>query len=237
MDPDDIMEKLFTHCNEAISFGFLKFPIWRGFRSLNEPFKELDSSVGERESQNTSNHYTLLLDNSPYMSGWPKRSKSFICTSDPSYASGYGKIYMLIPFDGVKIAVCPYRDFWFTPLKLPEFGHQYGGDYHCDMSGFTEWLDSLGLPATSFEDMVSYTLTDNFMRNIADYKANIPPQKFIPYLQMRLQPKLTRLKLMTIPEYAAAKPKQREVWFSGPCYAIKADFLRKILPKNHFPWL
>ena len=34
----------------------------------------------KRRSRDNGNHYTLLMDNSPYWKGYPKRSESFICT-------------------------------------------------------------------------------------------------------------------------------------------------------------
>ena len=235
LDPDVIMEKLFTDCSEAVSSGFLDFPIWRGFKSLGVKFAKLDPSQGERKSQNTSNHYTMLMDNSPYMKGWPKRGRSFICSSGYSYPSSFGSVYMMIPFDGVKIAVCPYRDLWATPLSFPEFNRKYGKpDYYTgDWSDFNYWLEArLGIKSTSFKDMIAYTKTYGFREileyNVAPASLPVQPENFIPYLQQRLSPKNTGLKLMSIPQYAAKKPDDREVWFSGPCYAISRDIVQNI---------
>ena len=225
---DDMMEKVFTNCKEAVSSGFLEFPIWRGFKSLTQPFFYLDPSKGERMSQNTTNHYTSLMDNSPYMKGWPKRSKSFIASSGTSYAGAFGNPYMIIPFDGVDIAVCPETDLWQTPVSIPELGKKYSrGDSHRDLSDLNDWLyNTLGFSSARFEDMVTMSKTEEFAKNVAYYiSPDVDPSKVIPALQKALSPQKTGFRLMSIAEYAQERPKNKEVWFSGPCYAISIDFL------------
>jgi hypothetical protein len=73
----------------------------------------------DRESANTKNYYTLLFDNSPYRNGFPKRSKSLICSTSYYTAEDFGeRVYRVIPFDGAKIGVCNSDDFWASFPKL-----------------------------------------------------------------------------------------------------------------------
>ena len=89
-------------------------PLYRGVdKDLQLQFG--DTSVGSpRKSANTKNYYTLWVDNSPMWKDFPKRSRSFICTTDKEYASSFGEIYLVIPFDNAQIGICPSGDFWFS---------------------------------------------------------------------------------------------------------------------------
>lgn len=86
--------------------------IWRGDYNKGIFFKG-DASVSTRRSRNTSNYYTLWMDNHSSWSKFPKRSKSFICCTDKSYADGYGSnLKLILPYNGVKIGVCSGDDLW-----------------------------------------------------------------------------------------------------------------------------
>lgn len=84
-----------------------------------------DANTMNRKSGFSSpfvNWYVDFLD-----SRWekfPKRTKSFICTTDKSYARGYGRIFFAIPLDGQEMAVAPSTDFFdgFTGNGLASVG-------------------------------------------------------------------------------------------------------------------
>ena len=83
----------------------------------------IDPSKSERKSANTSNFYTLWIDNSKKWADYPKRSKSLICTTQAQTAAGYGTSYMMIPYDGAKIGVCPSYDMWESfPNAMSDVG-------------------------------------------------------------------------------------------------------------------
>ena len=56
------------------------------------------------------NWYVDFID--PRWSAFPKRTKSFICTTEKLYANGYGKAYFVIPLEGQNMAVTPGTDFF-----------------------------------------------------------------------------------------------------------------------------
>ena len=92
---------------------FLKgSPIYRGLRNNISLYAFVEPEKYTRVSANTENYYTLMIDNSPNWEGYPKRSKSIICSSSKSGASGYGNVYRVIPKNGAKIGVCSSDDFW-----------------------------------------------------------------------------------------------------------------------------
>jgi hypothetical protein len=110
----DLIEK---YCQK-----FLKAPgvgdIVRGF-NLNGEAGIGDSEAGEaRRSANTFNYYTLWMDNHEAWKGWPKRSRSFICSETSNIASGFGKPYLVFPFDDAKIAACADEDLWTSFEEL-----------------------------------------------------------------------------------------------------------------------
>jgi len=82
----------------------------------------IDPTKGRlRRSANTSNEYTLLVDNLPEWKDYPKRGRSLICTTDEYYATGFGDVRIILPVNGAKLGVCKGGDFWdsFT-LIFPE---------------------------------------------------------------------------------------------------------------------
>jgi hypothetical protein len=102
--------------------------IWRGQSSiipnngLSKTSFIVDTSATERKSENTSNYYTMILDNNPYCKDFPKRGRSFIGTTSYTTAAAYSHrgngLYAMIPFDGTKIGVVNEKDIWDIDIKL-----------------------------------------------------------------------------------------------------------------------
>lgn len=100
----------------------LKFssePIVRGMNGVAD-FYLLHGAAGERKSANTNNIYTLILSEVLGKQGYPLRSASIICANYKNrfYAEDYGNLYAIIPFNGVKIGVCPHKDIFGTQISL-----------------------------------------------------------------------------------------------------------------------
>lgn len=237
----NIIDYLWDHCGDALSVlaSTPEYPLWRGFRSVSPETHSafmFDPSTGTRRSENTTNHYTLLMDNSPYMKGWPKRSKSIIASTSNTFASGYGDAYALLPHDGTLFGICPYQDIWMTSVQLPRLG--------IDKTTFpmiNRICTRAGMDDDSFEEMVTYTKTPQFAEKLPiALSSNIvtadpesagyfDPVNFIPYLQERMSPKNTGFttgKLRNLSMQGNV-----EVWFSSPCVAVSAAELRKIKNK------
>lgn len=100
-----------------------QYRIYRGVGSIrfgNAQPHLVSPNLYTRESRNTSNYYTVLIDN--LLPGWsmfPKRSKSIICSTNAEDASFFGTPSMVFPFDNAKIAFAPNNDFWssFSALR------------------------------------------------------------------------------------------------------------------------
>ena len=72
-------------------------PLYRGIKSRTDVLYG-DSSENERKSANTTNHYTILFSEIlPSWRSYPRRDRSWICTSDEYNAASYGSLYNVFP--------------------------------------------------------------------------------------------------------------------------------------------
>lgn len=218
------------HCRESLAT--IHAPLWRGMRDHFGEVVTIDPTTGLRKSANTSNYYTLLIDNSPYFEGWPKRSKSLICSTWHRYASDYGRLYAIFPFDGVKIAVCHSKDIWETQVNIPELGiHTSGPD---SMRRFNQYLYRIGFPQ-SWHGIVKAAKSEATQKSLRlnvliALQDRIPsPDNVLPTLLAGMAPELTKFKLMSIAEFAAEPPQNKECWVGGPVVAIRKDIYEKFL--------
>lgn len=125
VDAEKAIALLNAHCKNALWMLEENAPIYRGDTQVKFPnsgFMVVDTEATERKSENTTNFYTIILDNHPDRKNFPKRSRSFIASTDKDYASGYAtwpqEPYVIIPADDAKIGFVNNEDAWDTPIKL-----------------------------------------------------------------------------------------------------------------------
>jgi len=121
----DVDEKsAFKIFEKNCNINSLKYNIHRGMHYEGD-FYMIDPTKSLRISRNTSNFYTLLIDNLPSWSKYPKRSKSIICTTEYRLSQDYGHSYTVLPFKDAKIGICPAGDLWDvdngTVLNINDF--------------------------------------------------------------------------------------------------------------------
>ena len=127
--------------------------IYRGFGSMQISFNRLQPMRG-RKSVNTNNFYTLIMNNDPRFSEFPKRS--VIASSNRNTAMSYSaddtNLAVIFPRNGSKIAVCNVPDIWrATPEEVK----------HSDFTFYQigrkiEWLyDAMGITVNSYEGMIN----------------------------------------------------------------------------------
>jgi len=226
------MDFLNGHCRQALAT--IKNPIWRGMKNHKEDIVFADPSTGKRMSQNTTNQYTALIDSSPYFKGWPKRSSSFVCSSNRSYASQFSKgydasstLYAIFPFDGVKIAVCPTRDMWQVPISIPAFNKKFNhGGWGDDLDMFNGWLtNEVGITADS-EGNLKF---DGYQLGLFAKDHNLQKHEIVPILQKALSPQRAGFKLVTIGEFASGQFNDNELWIGGPVICIREPLYKQFL--------
>lgn len=231
------------NCSNAIEQYYNGNTIFRGIKRRSESILFGDSRTSTRESANTTNFYTLLLDHVlPNWENYPPRSKSWICTSHYYSAVGYGKTYVVLPFDSTRIAVASDYDFW---MSFPYLAENTNSIY--DMSDLNHEIELIGnLVLQTFTESVDdlYRLINRFDDDQIDEQTKekimeitLGKVVFKKYdgnlneaLMELLDPDKNGFKLTTIEDYK--NPRDKEVWFSGPAYFIDREtFDEEIFPE------
>jgi len=145
-------------------------PIYRGVEDMDiDSCYFVEPAKFERESRNTSNYYTLLMDNFKSWKNYPKRSKSIICTTDIFYTNSFGSPNRVIPESRSMIGICPKDDLWISFLRIPlesmsDFNKLL--EYIWDISKEQFGYDSYG-------DLVEhFKLVDNFIEAFYEEEIN-----------------------------------------------------------------
>ena len=109
LDIKDLEDYVNKFCKD---FSWKDAPIYRGIHNSDNVLL-INPKAIERESANTQNYYTWILDNSPFYNKYPKRSQSLICATNKDIAEDFGSsVWRVIPFDGSKISMCNSSDLW-----------------------------------------------------------------------------------------------------------------------------
>jgi len=217
--------------------------IYRGVMDVGR-YAITDPSVGKpRTSANTSNEYTLLIDNLKVWSDYPKRSRSVVCTTASSYSQNYGDIYIVLPMNGTKIGECSGKDFWES---FP-YTNKVMGIY--DMDDFNMVLKFLFRVATGeekhdnnwstlnhamkeFDKKFKDEFDENWMRMFSEltdeywtksvyYWKNAWKGTFEKTVSDILDPKKNRFKLKKSGNSFGG---YNELWVGGPCLMISTEY-------------
>lgn len=221
------------HCSQSLGMISGNKPLWRGMKNHKEDILNIWPETGVRKSQNTTNQYTQLLSNSPFMRGFPQRSKSIICSTSMAvsrgYGGGYNNLFAIIPYDNVEIGVCPEDDLWDTRVVMDEF------NWRGRLIDFNDWLDShLRLPE-QFMDMKAALKNPEsntyraVSRKFFDSGISEEPIALIPMLFNTLNPARLGFKLLSPAQFVADVPARKECWVSGPCVAIRESNWNEIV--------
>src|SRR5271168_3608736 len=125
-----VIRALEENCSNAIQAMKENKFIYKGFNTnLGHNFLLTDPSQKERKSANTSNQYTLLMDNLPAWKEYPKRSRSLVCSTSSDRAASYGNVYLVLPFNGARIGICPEYDIWDSFYELSGYGIADADDF------------------------------------------------------------------------------------------------------------
>ncbi len=229
------LEEIKTFLEEKCPIAYNSpFKIYRGIRSGSNYFMYGDSNSFERKSANTFNYYTLLLDNVlPEWKEYPKRSRSFICTTNKNYSRVYGRSYQVFPVGNPLIGICPDDDFWgsFQPQisDLGKFGRflenlsehiiNIIGDY----SYLNEDIQSLKLFISLIDSgWQKYKIT--VLNFAAKYNITFPSgmygiNSFTEALEYLFDPVKHNIQLHKLSNLSYENTTS-EIWFSGPAYFL-----------------
>ena len=116
--PDEAIALMEKHCKGYLHQDGI---LWRGNQRAVEGCLYGDSRKGEeRNSISTSNTYNIWIDGYPPFKDWPKRRRSFICSTSKKVAQGYSSQELpmvVVPYDGQKMAGVDRADIWAVSPK------------------------------------------------------------------------------------------------------------------------
>jgi hypothetical protein len=111
-------------------------------------------SIGGNTAGVSSKHHTLLMDNLPSWSKFPKRSKSIIGSVGVNENTCFGQhTYIVIPFDGAEFAMTPGSDLWDCHVDLNNDFSDYKEEYRFD-NVFSEVFKSAKISDNSYKEMI-----------------------------------------------------------------------------------
>jgi len=115
---EQAIELIKKNCSGIVnSYSKSHVRIYRGAGGMDDyyDYQIVDPTKGKlRRSRNTRNYYTLLMDNLTPWKAYPKRSRSIVCSTSKSKSSGYGNLYVVLPYNNAKIGICSTDDIWFS---------------------------------------------------------------------------------------------------------------------------
>lgn len=208
-------------------------PIFRGLRGKSDtPFMLADSSsYAPRKAANTQNYANLCVDNFNSWQAYPKRSKSFICTTASAYASGFGVVFRVYPINGANIGICSSGDFWGSFSNFRKNGlqniHDFNGFINSiigDMydNNFQEFIKELNARGAEFLKNPKNVLPKNpFYRLLLNKYAKNADQPLSSLIEALLEPTSNGFSHQTIENFK--EDKKVEVWTEGPVLLIDYD--------------
>lgn len=151
IDEDTAMELLSKKCGKSFDhYNKTGVVLYRGMPG-NGDYYQIDPKSSTRRSQYTDNYYTLVMDNDPRWSKFPKRSESLICTTREGKASGYGGTVMQVfPYDGANFGVASGDDIWESFEQNNLRGDSLG-ELNSFLNGIASYYDLDG-----FRSMTTY---------------------------------------------------------------------------------
>lgn len=157
IDETKALQIMSNHCRAYLE-RYQEPVMFRGVQRLTRRYAYVEPAKYERESANTSNLYTWLIDIMPSWKNFPKRSKSIVCTTQAHGGKGYGVVYAVVPFDNARIGVCSAGDFWASFDKVREMGSNTMDDFNRSLKIF---LDRCARIAARPDEKVEHSATDS----------------------------------------------------------------------------
>lgn len=231
---EDALKLLNTKHNDAYKS---KSHLYRGISGSTLPFLYTNPQIGEpRQSANTYNYYTLIMDNSSMWRSFPKRSRSLICTTDEDYSYSYGRPYIVYPENGAKIGVCPTDDIWGAFSEFNGILSMPLDDLNNCIAQIFDALDlrpkvvTYGSLLMAFETIDDEKYTDKVKKSpyyqspsrFKDlYDAYLETNRpFIKFMEGVLNPKRNKFDIV---KSGDIMPTYREVWTDSPCVLVRNE--------------
>jgi hypothetical protein len=222
IDREQAVALLRTACRDACRY--VNSPIVRGF-SGSAPWYRLEGSQGERQTRSDEHYDTIIVDEFLPREGYPKRGESIICGNwlNLQYAGDYGATYAIFPFDTVPIGVAYGHDFLETRMPMGHFRRRQA----LSVMEWNSLFKALGLTDESYT--VFRADIERLRGSGGEIDAMFPSGVDVDeQLKATYGASNMRLQIVTPATLATIQDRQREMWFSGPCVAVRVDHLEAV---------
>lgn len=219
-----LLEIINRDCSDAIAAFRNDHTIWKGIKHLTKDFYKTDPKLVIRKSANTTNFYTMLFDNLSSWQVYPKRSQSLICTTISSRAGAFtgwgdneGSVYLVLPFNGAKIGVCPTYDMWDA----------FENGAALDLSDFNDIMRrELGMTNENnykefFDQVYEHRLTLASELEWSRLEYVDSPEECMEIFNGYLNPKFNGFNLVT--DMNNLPSENREVWTDSESYLVRSE--------------
>lgn len=205
--------------------------IYRGMKPQENGYAIFNTGDIKRKSRNGRNYYTLMIDNLPEWSEYPKRSQSLICGSSLDvveyYAESAGETYVVVPLENQDFGVCPEGDIWASFAEI--------NDNPIDMINNMIFAAAnevgITINETDFEKMKDDFITlssyrDNPAVNELYSELSIPSdQSIFDWYVNYINPERNGFELTK----KANIPVDKEVWVSGKLLVFDQKYLNDLI--------
>jgi len=219
------------NCSEILNtYRNVSSRIYRG-AAKSSGYYFTNPNLSKRMSRNTLNFYTTLFDNLPSWENYPKRSNGIICSSEYTFAAGYGAVYVAFPYNGAKIGVCPRGDIWesFKTIEsdLSGFNSELQACFYkmkLDLTGKTDLNKAFKEMKSSL--VASKEILDEFNRLFVKMKYD-NKDSLLKFFDKVFDPEKAGFSLYTTKNYNP--PPKKEVWFDKSAVMVKDETLLREL--------
>ena len=234
--------------NNAPKFISREQHIFRGVYSDDAEGLYNGSNLNRKAAYANNNYYNLWLSNHRHWAEFPRRDKSFICSTDEGKASEYGDVYYVIPQDNSLIGVCPRSDIWDSFKDIPMVlgaGHTSNGVWS-NVSTFSDCVDDIfknvlghSVPdddwdvfekfaeSISMLDILEKCRDEWFFKSWYKYMKDNNTGDLETMLTYILDPTRNGFKLEKAANFVAYE--NREVWMSGAALFVNEETHRQIM--------
>jgi hypothetical protein len=210
--------------------------MWRGEKQQDsilgkDGIAVIDTTKSERKSKDTSNWYTLIIDNHPKYKNYPKRSKSLICTNNIETADEFGTPMAIIPFNDAKIGVVNAPDIWDKIIIM--------GDDKINIesaNGYFDMLRKFGLSDTNWQSFIDFDKKLKTDENFREEVKNSVKGKLIESLLDDFVDKVRKMyddlgfELLTPKQYEKRPTTSREteMWVGGKVLCLRENIFKTL---------
>lgn len=245
ISPEQFKSLYEEHCSQ---FDPSKQGLYRGI-SEGGGMLMGDPRNTERRSKNTSSHTMWLLETFPEWEAFPKRTRSFICSTSEFYADYYGSVYHVIPYDNAQIGICPSQDFFESFPKIgcvtrinyaittilqnfenPGQNHvpaiYTNQEFIYDKEAFLETWNKIKNSNYTISDAIQDIndtrsgTAEYVLRKLSDI-TQLETSEITNAFNIGLKQALTRFESMPFSEYSKSNFPDKEIWLSHPCLFLR----------------